>query len=227
MDSEEQIKRVTGQKPNGFRGPGFSWSPDLIEVLAEEGYLYDASTLPTYLGPLARAYYFWTSKFSGEEKEKRKLLFGSFKEGMRPVKPYLWELSNGSKLLEVPVTTTPILKTPFHFSYLLYLSRFSKRLMLSYLKMALAMCRLTKTEPSFLLHPLDFLDGEQVSELTFFPGMDLGGNLKVQLFEIVLREFEKKFTLVNLTSHVNTILKREAIPDVPVASYPRVAPEKF
>jgi hypothetical protein len=24
----------------------------------ERGYLYDASTLPTYLGPLARAYYF-------------------------------------------------------------------------------------------------------------------------------------------------------------------------
>ena len=40
-----------GRRPIGFPGPGFSWSPDLLEVLAERGYRYDASTLPTYLGP--------------------------------------------------------------------------------------------------------------------------------------------------------------------------------
>ena len=58
LEAEKQIFKVTGQKTIGFRGPGFSWNSDLFEVLAESDYIYDASTLPTYIGPLARAYFF-------------------------------------------------------------------------------------------------------------------------------------------------------------------------
>ena len=69
LDAEEHITRATGWKPTGFRGPGFSWSPDLLDVLIERGYLYDASTFPTFLGPLARMYYFRTSNLTNEEKK--------------------------------------------------------------------------------------------------------------------------------------------------------------
>ena len=34
---------------------------------------------------LMRQYYFWKSKLSKEEKESRKELFGSFKEGFYPL----------------------------------------------------------------------------------------------------------------------------------------------
>ncbi|RQW11069.1 polysaccharide deacetylase, partial [candidate division KSB1 bacterium] len=44
--AEEHIMKATRQKPIGFRGPGFSWSHDILSVLVENGYLYDASTLP-------------------------------------------------------------------------------------------------------------------------------------------------------------------------------------
>ena len=64
LNTENQIFQVTGQKPFGFRGPGFSWSPALFEILVENDYIYDASTFPTYLGPLARMYYFWTSNLT-------------------------------------------------------------------------------------------------------------------------------------------------------------------
>jgi hypothetical protein len=207
VNAEEQIVRVTGEKPVGFRGPGFSWSKHLFEVLFERAYIYDASTLPTYLGPIARHYYFWTSDLSPEEKAERDNLFGSFKDGMRSVKPYYWQLSNGSSLLEIPVTTVPFIKTPFHLSYLLYLSRFSTSLMLFYLKIALLLCRLTRTEPSFLLHPPDLLGGDQTAELSFFPGMDVDTNRKAEIFEKVLRELSRHFTLVNMSFHAQSILK--------------------
>jgi len=141
--AEASIERATGQLPRGFRGPGFSWSPTLLEVLAARGYLYDASTFPTYLGPLARAYYFWTAKLSRAEREKRKALFGDFREGFRPLKPYHWRLGSGDRLLEIPVTTMPVLKAPFHLSYLLFLSRYSEGLMMAYLRTAIALCRAT------------------------------------------------------------------------------------
>lgn len=144
--------------------------------------------------------------------DKRRELFGEWGEGRRPVKPYLWTLGPGKDgartLLEIPVTTIPLLKTPFHLSYLLYLSRYSTALMLGYLKMALSLCRWTGTEPSFLLHPLDLLGAEQVPELRFFPGMDLSADHKTRVFDRVLRELGRHFSLVNMSEHAQHILSR-------------------
>ena len=50
--TDQAIFDATGARTVGFRGPGFSWCPELIEVLAERGHAFDASTFPTYLGPL-------------------------------------------------------------------------------------------------------------------------------------------------------------------------------
>ena len=81
-----QFLKQQVQFPRGFRGPGFSWNETMLDVLYERNYLYDASTLPTFIGPLARMYYFWKSDFSKEEKKKRKSLFGPFTEGFRRMK---------------------------------------------------------------------------------------------------------------------------------------------
>ena len=209
--AEDAIGEATGQRPQGFRGPGFSWSADLLEILQSRGYLYDASTLPTYLGPLARAYYFWTAKLTPEQRAQRKTLFGSFKDGFRPVKPYRWELPEGRTLLEIPVTTIPVVKTPFHLSYLLYLSRFSELMMVAYLRTALAACRATGTEPSFLLHPLDLLGGDHLPQLAFFPGMDIASSRKIELFLKVLRILGEHFRLVNMSSHARALLARSGL----------------
>ena len=205
--AEEAIASATGQRPLGFRGPGFSWSPDLLAVLRERGYRYDASTLPTYLGPVARAYYFWTAKLTPEEREERRALFGTFRDGLRPVRAYHWGLGDGKRLLEIPVTTFPWVKTPFHLSYLIYLSRFSERLMRAYLGAALRACVLSGTQPSFLLHPLDLLGGDQVPQLGFFPGMDLPGRRKVEILTRVLRTFRERFTLVSMGTHADALLE--------------------
>lgn len=210
--TDEAIEAATGHKPVGFRGPGFSWSPEVLRVLARRGHLFDASTLPTYLGPLARLYYFWTADLPEEEKAKRKQLFGKFSDGLRPNKPYYWNLGDGGRLLEIPVTTMPGFKFPFHLSYLLYLARVSRALMNAYLKTAVALCRATGTEPSFLLHPLDIIGGDQAPELRFFPGMDLPTAHKTQLFEEVLEVLERQFALVPMGVHARAIIERGRLP---------------
>jgi len=218
LEAEDHIIRVTGQKPIGFRGPGFSWSSSLLKILIKNHYLYDASTLPTYIGPLARMYYFWTSSFTKEEKSQRNGLFGGFRDGFKPVKPYFWKLGSNEKLLEIPVTTMPVFKTPFHLSYLLYLSRFSLGFMSLYLKTALNLCRVTGTTPSFLLHPLDLVGGDQIPELSFFPGMDVSGAQKSELFETVLKELKKRFTLVNMSTHAKQLLGKNGLRTISVES---------
>lgn len=207
VDAEEAIEKATGQKPKGFRGPGFSWSTDLLKVLASRGYLYDASTLPTYLGPLARAYYFAKSDLSKEEKKSRKELFGKFSEGFRKLKPYFWELDNGKKLMEIPVTTMPVFKIPFHLSYLIYLSNFSMGLMKLYLWMALTLCKITRTPVSFLLHPLDLIGGDQITQLAFFPGMNVNSERKVEVFKTVIKTLQKRYDLKNMSEYYHSLVE--------------------
>ena len=196
----------------GGRGPGFSWSPQLLEILANRGFNYDASTLPTYLGPLARAYYFRTSELTDEEKLARRELFGSFRDGLRPAGAYRWRLAGDATLLEIPVTTTPIFKTPFHLSYLLYLSRVSEAVASLYLRTALALCRLTRTEPSFLLHPLDLIGGDQVPQLSFFPGMDLDSGRKVDFFHRCLGIIGSNYRLLTMGQHADRLLAERELP---------------
>ncbi len=86
--------------------------------------------------------------------------------------------------------------------------------MLAYLRTALAACRLSRTEPSFLLHPLDLLGGDQVRELAFFPGMDLPGKRKIELFLKVLRVLGEHFRLVNMSQHAEAIVGRGRLPAV-------------
>jgi peptidoglycan/xylan/chitin deacetylase (PgdA/CDA1 family) len=209
--AEDAIAGATGARPVGFRGPGFSWSPRLLEVLGERGYLYDASTLPTYLGPLARAYFLATARMSAEQRRQREMLFGSFRDGLRPVGAYHWRLSSGRRLLEIPVTTMPIVKTPFHMSYLIYLSRFSRGLMRAYLRTALELCRWTRVHPSFLLHPLDLLGSEHAPQLMFFPGMNVPTSEKRRIVREVLGTLAQHFTLVPMSTHATQALAQERL----------------
>jgi len=198
--AEEAIVKATGKRTNMFRGPGFSWSSDLLEVLQKRNYIFDASTLPTYISPLMRRYYFAKSKLTKEQKESRKELFGSFKEGFYPLKPYFWKLENNTKLLEIPVTTMPFFKLPFHQSYLLFISGKSKWLMKFYLRFAILMCKITQTPPSYLLHPLDLIGGDDVPQLAFFPGMDIKSEKKLEVFETALQILKKNFELLPMSA---------------------------
>lgn len=209
--AETHIQKVTGQRPIGFRGPGYSFSPAVLQVLMNRGYQYDASTFPTYLGPIARAYYFMTSKLSQEEREKRKALFGGFKDGLQPLKPYQWRMGE-STLTEIPVTTMPIIKIPIHFSYILYLSVFSPAIALLYFRVALWMCKLTKTQPSLLLHPLDFLGQEDVPELAFFPGMSLPAYKKLKILGQAVDMLNQQFTVLPMREHAQLVRETLRLP---------------
>jgi len=208
--TEKALENITGQRTIGFRGPGYSLSPTVLEVLAERNYEYDCSTLPTYIAPLARAYYFFKSpEMTEEEREKRKKLFGKFSDGFQSLKPYKWQIGEKS-LVEIPVTTLPFFKTPIHASYVIYLSTFSKTLARTYWKTAIEMCRMTGTPISLLLHPLDFLSGEDAPELKFFPAMNLPVEKKLEFVGEILEIFAEKFEIVNMRQHAETV-RRESI----------------
>lgn len=212
-EAERHIQAATGQKPTGFRGPGYSQSATLLRVLARRGYAYDASSLPSFIGPIARAYYFATGKFDAEQRERLNRLFGSWKDGLRPLKPYRWRFDQTS-LLEMPVTTFPVFRVPIHLSYVMYLAGFSTMLAQVYFNTALWTCRLLGVEPSILLHPLDFLGGEDVPRLKFFPSMGMTGEQKIAVVERCLDSMVRLFDVRPVGEHAAVVAARSNLMDV-------------
>jgi len=198
--SEQAIFEATGKKTIGFRGPGFSYSHDVLRILEKRGYQYDASTFPTFLGPVARAYYFFNSGLTREEREQRKQLFGAFSEGFKPLRPYLWSWYR-LNLIEIPVTTMPWFKVPIHLSYVMYLAGYSPLLAKLYFKSAMNFCWLNRVQPSLLLHPLDFLGCDDDQDLAFFPGMTMKAKPKVALASELLSWMSQKFECVTMEEH--------------------------
>ena len=215
--SEAVIKAVTGQHPIGFRGPGYSLSADVLRVLVDRGYQYDCSTLPTVIGPLARRYYFRSARLTPSQRSERAYLFGGFREGLRPLKPYEWQV-DGSRLLEIPVTTMPFARIPIHVSYVLYLAGPSPALARQYFANALRLCRVAGVEPSILLHPLDFLGADDVDALGFFPGMGMTGASKRAVVSSCLSELNRQFRVVPLRDHAAAIAVRDGLAVKPASS---------
>ncbi|PID54316.1 MAG: polysaccharide deacetylase [Micrococcales bacterium] len=207
--TEDAIVAAGAPRPVGFRGPGYSLSADLLALLGRRGYRYDATTLPTWIGPVARAYYLRASKIDAAERKKREALFGSAREVLRPNRAYRWDIppspgaegSHGQSLVELPVTVFPGLRTPFHVSYVLHLLAINERLAYTYVDAALNACRVAGYGPSLLLHPLDLLDYRDAPGLEFFPGMQLPAARKVEVVRRVLTRMSELFTVTGTGQH--------------------------
>lgn len=199
-EAEYLLQAATGQHPRGFRGPGYSLSEVTLRVLVRRGYKYDATTLPSFLGPIARAYYFATLRVARGQRERLDNLYGDWKEGLRPLTPYQWRVG-GSTLVEIPVTTFPALRVPIHLTYIMYLAGISSRLALEYFYSALALCRLFDVGPSILLHPLDFLDGKDAPRLASFPTMKLAKEAKYAVLEACLDCLQAHWSIVSIGEH--------------------------
>jgi hypothetical protein len=222
--AEEAIEAATGVRTKGFRGPGFSLTGDVLQVLSDRGYAYDASTFPTFLGPIARLYYFrQTRNLPPEEQRRRSQLFGSLKDGLRPLHPYFWTL-RGRELLEIPVTTTPVARVPMHLSYVMYLAERSEALARAYVRATVGACRLFGVEPSLLLHSLDFLGGDDVTELAFFPGMHMPAARKLAVFDWLIEHLHERFELVSLDHHARVLLERDRARPLRRVAAPATAP---
>jgi len=197
--AEEAIVSAGAPRPVGFRGPGFSVTRDLLEVLAERGYRYDASTWPTWIGPLARAYHNRTAAPGADRGQQA--LFGGFGRVRGPNTAYRWRVGQSAGLVELPVTTMPLLRVPIHGSYLLQLYSVSPRLARGYFARALRLCRARGVSPSLLLHPTDVLGGAEAPGMEFFPGMAIPPARKVALLGWVLNALRRHFDVVGTGEH--------------------------
>jgi peptidoglycan/xylan/chitin deacetylase (PgdA/CDA1 family) len=124
---EEVIADITGERPLGFRTPSLDVDGETLEILAERGYVYDSSILPT---PLMFAFMVYGELF---------VRHGDYQLGpaacaFAPAMPYVPRRDRvhrrdpdaarrGGHILEIPTTVSPGLRIPFYGTFLRLLGR--------------------------------------------------------------------------------------------------------
>jgi len=113
--AERAIRDAVGKAPRGFRAPGYTLSPALLDVVRARGYLYDSSLLPSppYYAAKAAAIAFHALR----GRRSRSILGGTGQLFWRRA-PH-WR----GGVRELPVATLPLLRAPVIGTVVLAVSR--------------------------------------------------------------------------------------------------------
>lgn len=142
------------EKPAGFRSPGYDADERLWNIIHKEGFSYDSSIFPTPWGFLMRFMESWVTKSPPWKKRQ----YGKISWGRKSLMPY--RMKRHGNLVEIPVSVSPGLRLPFHFS-IVQLRGFDyfRRCVDGYLDKRLPLL--------YLFHGVDFLE---TRNLDLMPG---------------------------------------------------------
>jgi hypothetical protein len=118
---EALCMEVTGERPLGFRSPGWNISDDALPMLQRRGYLYDSSVHPTFLMPLFKFMAWSTIRDHGANAHTT---LGQLNYMWAPTSPYrtsrqCFAQPGEDGLWEFPITVAPMIRLPFFATFLL------------------------------------------------------------------------------------------------------------
>jgi len=195
------IADATGVAPIGFKSPGFSFSPDLLAVLADLGYLYDSSLLPTFYAPLLRLL---QKLLSGGHVDPTH--YGRASNGLAPLAPFriapsrnLQSATHNRQLFwEAPVTTMPILRLPMHSTFVLSAGRWL-------FDFGFGLARARNTPINYLLHAADVVDAVSDPALGSYRFLTQSWEIKRPSYEHMLATLSAAYRLVPTAELVGQI----------------------
>lgn len=189
------IEEACGQRPSGFKAPGFSFAPDLLAVLAELGFCYDSTILPMPWAPALRSLQRLLSH--GEVDGSH---YGRARHGLAPLHPYQPDMAAPHRprpadqpgqpdFWEAPVTTMPLLRLPMHSTFVLTAGQplFDAGMMLVQ----------TKGVPvNYLLHAADVIDAVDDPALASYRFLTTAWSEKRPLYEHMLHSLSEQYEIV-------------------------------
>ena len=111
----EEALRTVDAKPRGFRAPGYTLSPALLQAVAARGYEYDSSAFPATPYYLAKGSVMGALSLLGRPS---RAILDSPRVLLAPRTPYRPSLSSPysrgeSSLMELPMAVAPVSRLPF------------------------------------------------------------------------------------------------------------------
>jgi len=102
--AERAIEDACGSRPRGFRAPGYTLSPELLDAVRERAYAYDSSLLPSPPYYAAKAAALAVYALRGRRSQS---ILGSLRQLFAPRGPH-----RRRGVRELPVATLPGLRAP-------------------------------------------------------------------------------------------------------------------
>lgn len=170
VSSKRLLEELSQTEVLGFRAPSWDASPELFEGLASAGYQYDASLFPSWMLMLLRREV--AKRHEGVCASLSRSDFSTFfgKAGIH---------SLNSGLLEIPISTSLLLRVPYYHSLSYLVPGFAQRLN-AYL------ANLRPGPLTYIFHAVDFLglDEDGIDpRLARHPGMKLPLAKKLEMAE--------------------------------------------
>lgn len=110
------LEALTGKPTRGFRTPGYNTSPEIAQVCAQEGYLYDSSILPSPPYYLAKGAVMALGALRGQPSRSQMNLPQVLQS---PLSPYRidpsqpWKPDPQGPIWQVPMCSLPLARVPF------------------------------------------------------------------------------------------------------------------
>lgn len=205
--AERIIQDKLGVLTRGFRTPSNDVNSDVLKILEDRGYTYDSSLLPTYYGPLLKRL-----KFSSLRINRKNHYLGKFIHGFSPLKPYhpnenkLWKKGN-MKIIEIPITTMPGLRLPFHasFTFAAYQMGFGSTLF----DIGFALLKMTSCPLNFVFHTNELSDPISDARIKRQYGLKLSLKEKNKICNHVLNVIKNDYNIITSLEYANLLQNKK------------------
>ena len=173
-DAEDIIRDIVGARPVGFRAPNFDIDEATLDILEERGYVYDSSILPAYL-------------FSNKNIH-----------GFSPLSPYypsrknIWRKGQRG-VIEIPVSAVPVIRAPYHSSFVIAAHNFNMGLSVFYTGFFLT--KLMKLSLNYVFHAAELADSNHDRRLSYFQGLRIPLKKRYEMISLILKNITENFTV--------------------------------
>lgn len=107
--STRAIKEAIGSSPTGFRTPGYNVDTRILQLLAERGYKYDASVLPSFPYYVIKGGVSSISSLIRGKRDTSALAVHSLKAPLHPYRPSRWAFwQEGDRKHSLPIWEIPV-----------------------------------------------------------------------------------------------------------------------
>lgn len=186
LECHKLVKEKLGIDMKGFRAPGYNLNTHTFETLAKNNYFYDSSIFPTILLPVFKMAIIMRSrgKFKSSGGGKIKNVFSKDS-------PYLIKKL---KLLEIPISVTPVFKLPFMGTFNVVAGE-------ELMKLNLWLLKAFSKDINYEIHPIEFLDFTKdriPKEFSRHPGISIPLNKKIKLYKSLFKSFKDNYDIVTM-----------------------------
>lgn len=179
-----------GYRVKGFRAPGYGIDGETLQILEDEGYVYDSSIHPTYFLSLMNMSVIVISSFQKKLPELKSCL-----HCFAPLNPYtpkkglFFRRGNGMKIVEVPITVTPFFRMPFYGTFHLL---FGKKIF----DIGYSSLQKNGTDINYEMHAIEMLDLIECNLDKWFnrqPGINVPLAKKQEKYRHIMNSFKQHF----------------------------------